>query len=209
MSDRRRARPAGEAALRRVVRILLWTVPGALLAACLATLGLWVRSGWVEDGVAGLRELRSGDDSRPETLALSSARGDLTLCRLRLGYPPSLGPEEPRGPYTWHVASQDAWPGGMRASADRGWGPLRWGRADHILSNFPTVGWFVVVPHWAVAGVLGAWPLAWLAGIARRRVLRRRRARAGRCRGCAYDLRATPDGGGALLAICPECGRAR
>ena len=37
----------------------------------------------------------------------------------------------------------------------------------------------------------------------------RRRAAAwaaGRCAECGYDLRASPEGGGALLPRCPECG---
>jgi hypothetical protein len=57
--------------------------------------------------------------------------------------------------------------------------------------------WYVQLPYWSVVA-LTCLPLAlrgryWLAG--------RRRARAGLCRNCGYDLRATPD-------RCPECGRA-
>lgn len=55
----------------------------------------------------------------------------------------------------------------------------------------------VAVPHWApIAGLLlpGAFMLI---GIVRRR--RRARARAGLCRTCGYDIRASPD-------RCPECG---
>ena len=54
------------------------------------------------------------------------------------------------------------------------------------------------VPHWVLAVVLGV-PVAWWVwtGFERRRA--RRRAAAGLCRGCGYDLRASPD-------RCPECG---
>ncbi|HSI36175.1 MAG: hypothetical protein ACAI43_22710 [Phycisphaerae bacterium] len=54
---------------------------------------------------------------------------------------------------------------------------------------------FVVVPHWALIVVLGAWPaLRW-----RRRRRLRARARAGQCVRCGYDLRGSP-------GRCPECG---
>jgi hypothetical protein len=33
------------------------------------------------------------------------------------------------------------------------------------------------------------------------------KSRWGLCTACGYDLRATPAAGGALLAVCPECGK--
>lgn len=48
-------------------------------------------------------------------------------------------------------------------------------------------------------------PALWLTRFVIRR-WRHGRHGAGRCRNCGYDLRATPEEGGALLGRCPECG---
>ena len=55
-----------------------------------------------------------------------------------------------------------------------------------------------VIPHWAIALLLGL-PVAWWAIQFRRRGVRERRKSAGLCPACGYDLRATPQ-------RCPECG---
>lgn len=61
---------------------------------------------------------------------------------------------------------------------------------------------FITVPHWLpMLGVLA--PSVWRAWRRRRS---RRWASAGRCRGCGYDLRATPAEGGTGARRCPECG---
>ena len=58
-----------------------------------------------------------------------------------------------------------------------------------------TGGYLVFIPHWFLVLVSATPPVTWL--LVRRR--RARRAAAGRCPACGYDLRATPD-------RCPECG---
>ena len=58
--------------------------------------------------------------------------------------------------------------------------------------------WNLAVPYWFVAAAGMVVPALWL--VAARR--RRKRARAGLCRRCGYDLRATAAG------RCPECGEA-
>ncbi len=63
----------------------------------------------------------------------------------------------------------------------------------------------VAVPFWAVFGLTGVLSGLWVASAAGRRRSARRQA-AGLCPACGYDLRATPDKGGALLDRCPECG---
>ena len=55
------------------------------------------------------------------------------------------------------------------------------------------------LPHWALVVVFALMPAVWAAGAVRRRRAGRR-ARAGLCPACGYDLRATP-------GRCPECGR--
>jgi hypothetical protein len=54
----------------------------------------------------------------------------------------------------------------------------------------------LVTPSWFVLVLLGAMPTARLL----RSRTRRRRAAAGHCPSCGYDLRATP-------GRCPECGQ--
>ena len=65
---------------------------------------------------------------------------------------------------------------------------------------FDSTVWRVRVEYWLPAVLLGLPPAAW---VDRWRRLRRRAAvrAAGRCGGCGYDLRASPD-------RCPECGAA-
>lgn len=64
-----------------------------------------------------------------------------------------------------------------------------------------TIQW-AVVPCWAVALLAGALP----AVVVARWLRSRRRRRAGLCPNCGYDMRATPERGGAVLDRCPECG---
>src|SRR5687767_10722458 len=60
----------------------------------------------------------------------------------------------------------------------------------------------VAIPCWFLAlltasGSVGCAVFVWR---------QRRRIRSGRCVSCGYDLRATPEAGGALVERCPECG---
>jgi len=62
--------------------------------------------------------------------------------------------------------------------------------------------WSIAVPHWFLASLFSIVPAIWL----RKTWMRRRRRKTGHCLHCNYDLRATPEGSGALLDKCPECG---
>jgi hypothetical protein len=72
-----------------------------------------------------------------------------------------------------------------------------------FLRSSPVYG--VSVPHWFLIGMFGLLPAAWWRRFSDERECRLRIGH-GLCRQCGYDLRATPDGGGALQARCPECG---
>ena len=67
-------------------------------------------------------------------------------------------------------------------------------------SSSSTVRREVIVPYWFLAVLTGVLPSVWLVR-RRRESVRRRRAAAGLCANCGYDLRASGD-------TCPECGAA-
>jgi hypothetical protein len=88
-------------------------------------------------------------------------------------------------PYMW---IEDAPHHGPLALYERGWDDWSYAHMSHVQA--------AAVPHWLLALVLAASPIGGLA----RLCWRRRRWGAGLCKGCGYDMRATPQ-------RCPECGR--
>jgi hypothetical protein len=60
----------------------------------------------------------------------------------------------------------------------------------------------LLLPCWLLVLAFAVLPAA----RCRSELRRRRRAKIGHCPQCGYDLRATPEKGGALLDRCPECG---
>jgi len=86
------------------------------------------------------------------------------------------------------------------------WGPFRANIQDQKYLTDESRVWIVTSPAGLAALLAAAWPLMSITLGVRRRARRRRRERIGLCRKCGYDLRATPEAGGALLERCPECG---
>jgi hypothetical protein len=86
------------------------------------------------------------------------------------------------------------------------WGPLRWNFTDVNYRDGTSRFRELAAPLWLVALAAAAWPLASIALLIRRRRKRRRFSMVGCCQTCGYDLRATAEKSGPLLARCPECG---
>jgi len=94
----------------------------------------------------------------------------------------------PLSPDAGPIASQLLFDGGSE----------RWFSEPAQWSRYLNSRW-IAAPYWMLAAFTGAMPAIWAV---RRVVIRLRKARsrrAGRCRKCGYDLRATTD-------RCPECG---
>ncbi|MEZ0266714.1 MAG: hypothetical protein ACAI43_18455 [Phycisphaerae bacterium] len=181
-----------------------WTLNGvtALSAAlCLAVCVLWVRSYWLSDHVLGRWVDKRIAADVHQSLSLTSSAGRVNVCWQRNREPEVYG-QNKRDVLGWGVATKPAGPWFLDAM--RGYGPVRW-MTEADLFGLDRVGLgtndvfrLVNVSYWAVAGALAVLPAS--RALARRG--RRRRAAAGCCPACRYDLRATPD-------RCPECGWTR
>ncbi len=146
---------------------------GISLLLCVGLTALWVRSYWVRDSVY-LESLDHG-------YLLSSSQGRVRVIRRDAvyssggvqfaSYPPASFAESKQPVARFLGAAGGS--GGFNGA------PARW----------------VVLPIWMLSVVSAVIPIGWLWH--RRRIARR--TRAGVCRACGYDLRATPE-------QCPECG---
>jgi hypothetical protein len=194
----------------REVGRLLWVVKGLLLLGAVAALAVWpVGRGRFfvalgdKVGVPPQRVVAPGAGVEWGDGWISGWYGPTDLPGLRGGWgSPAQAVRHGGG---WVLENRAGTYPYYPAPLAPKWGPFRWffPRAVNPLIGLH-VG-EVGARCWLVAAVLGAWPSTSVVLAVRRR-RRRRRERVGCCRRCGYDLRATPSGGGEVLARCPECG---
>jgi hypothetical protein len=174
-----------------MTRLLRWAFNSAAAVSGLlsvVTCVLWVRSYWWADYADRVSPRR--------TCGITSWRG-----RLIVEWGDSLV-AVPAG--RWEVAAADvAWYDPSLWASETG--PSQFGHSRDVFAmGSGTVvirRWWA--PHWSLAAA--TWVFA-AASVVPPRLRERRRAKAGLCPCCGYDLRATPDGRGPLLDRCPECG---
>lgn len=158
---------------------------------CLALMVLWVRSARNNDVLLEPRQY--GD-----RWLVTSAFGTFTVERQ------ALQEGRPRPGWVFFGNSLPGnWPGGWRWLKFEAYRS----RSSHYVLLRPARAYGVSVPHWFLIALAGALPFQWMRRLNRARE-GERRASLGQCRRCGYDLRATPEVGGTLLARCPECGSA-
>lgn len=182
--------------MRRLPRFILNAATLISLLLFVAAVAIWVRSAFRSDvaGWAGWRDERAGVwhgwgvISRSGTLQAYYFTGTLYIVNPTDLHGGGLAPELPR---SFHrISSADSGPGGVRR--------FRWETFRlPVGARFADL-YAVAAPPGVLAAVFGLLPLVRGSVVARRRWRARRLS--GVCRGCGYDLRATP-------ARCPECGR--
>jgi hypothetical protein len=155
------------------------------LALFAATVVLWARSYWAWDVVQWTFAGHPGE--------LYASQGRVTYHRQDLASF-LVRPDRPR----WHWHHEASPPQSNDGPAfgippEVGWWWRGFGWTSLSTAGGLAVHRFAYAPHWALAALFLALPLAWLAS------RRRRRSRHEMCAACGYDLRATPD-------RCPECG---
>jgi len=182
------------------------------LLVCVATVVVWVRSYWTADewNYMVRRRLAASTDQVDRSIAVEAGRLTLLYSRIHYGdaWMATIGfPHVEAGSAFFHTSGK---PTPMAENAS---GPdvvliRRFLGFEYGMHN-PTprtldlaqAKW-ISVPLWLVVLCTGL-PLV---RVWRRRRWMRRAAELGLCPSCGYDLRATADPDGPLLARCPECG---
>ena len=166
-----------------VKRRLFTILSGLSLLMFVAVVALWLTSYFVELSVthegAGGRSLWASSHRGGVYFTLHRTSQTLTISTLRPGWDFDAYRAEEVVPLETAAGT-----------TLRRWVPLRM-----FFDVFPMDTHVAVVPHWLVAVVCTTVP--GVAFVMQRRAVKR--ARAGQCARCGYDLRATP-------GRCPECG---
>jgi hypothetical protein len=202
--------------IRPAVRAFFWLVKGVLLLAAVAALVTWPWS-YGRLGRLGAHRWSVTAEQVDSTWVYGRCEdGRVGVGRGKLSYRPDPTPRsaytQVRAGWDFTSASREAasaspgWTWECKLvptnldgpSEDAAWGPVRWGSLDLPAAFETYTRRSASLPLWLLALAAGAWPLASVAMLVRRR--RRLRRRPGCCRNCGYDLRATPE-------RCPECGK--
>ena len=173
------------------------------LLLCVATVGLWVRSYWRQDGVRYNSKVSA--DLRIVDIFCASDTGQILFehSTWRVNQQPTFRlPFD--GIYSQQVSGlvgDVSWMRNM-GSYWRGFGVMSGLHGSTTITMAPTTYtqtsmFRLIFPHWAMAIAFAVLPAVLLA----RKLRSRSRLTAGLCPVCGYDLRATPD-------RCPECGTA-
>jgi hypothetical protein len=185
--------------VKRVHGILVKGLLVVSVVLLLTTVAMWVRSHWVRD-YGFVWVVWPGDEAgrRWVKLDLDSGGGQVevswkvwTDADRRL-----LQKQSGLGAAAYHYRAFDDVP----RSYARSYPPTGWNAIGFKWYSGRTHS-SVCFPYWLVMLVSAGGPAAWWLGRRRRRQ-RVELERAGRCVGCGYDLRATPE-------RCPECGLAQ
>jgi hypothetical protein len=160
--------------VKKVLRHLLIVLSFVMLLMCVATVWLWVRGNQGPDVIHYTSENNL-------SLTLISGHGTIDVCVI------PRWPQEAEFRYSRY--DRHVWYGTRYSYKNRF---LGFGRGE----QWPEYGgWYVNIPNWFIATMSGG------AALLLARMWWKRRPRAvGRCPGCGYDMRATPE-------RCPECGR--
>ena len=179
---------------RRLTSLLtVWS-----LLLCAAAAALWVRSYWRPDHLARNPVDPERRQYRQDKVQSYAGR----VCLQFLLFTNSADVFELRK-WAQSAALHQAWRHDAKvlfgvpdaSGRERNWPYLL------IYGGEPVSGFIAVVPYWLVVALTGVLPAkAAATAVTSRR--RRRRALAGQCVACGYDLRATP-------GRCPECGDGR
>jgi hypothetical protein len=198
------------------------------LLALIGTAGMWVRSQFALEYLAHHREVGSGEPARVVVWAMASSRGSVWFEHSSLvlnALPPErlIEMKQDLKAHSGFARARfepqpllEALPNMRPGDAEGCWG-FAW-MTDHFTAgNGRTAArsfngrWYMIkqrddtgiaIPWWFLTVLLSIAP-----GLAFLRWRRSKLDRTGHCVGCGYDLRASPEPTGTLLATCPECGR--